>query len=197
MEEEWFCAPRRLLPPPATIIRNFQQKPLRAHKPAALNTGSSSAEKASAPTKRKKPEEPRETEATPSQATHNRYLWGEEVVVVPCRCEDLEENFPDADNELLLIEVFQGSWLEDPQVAYVHVRSNHGEKLLPIKYVRNYVRDKPEVFRKPLVGLKKLNHPFRSRVHAQKIFFPVAVSDFQKLLESSVKAPPTGPQASP
>lgn len=121
---------------------------------------------------------------------HTRYLWEGSVVVVPVRCEDLDESFQDANNELLLVELFQGSWLEDPSVAFVHITKEQGvAKLLPASDLRTYVRANQEVFKKPLIGLKKLNYPFCSRRCPQQVFLPVALSELAACLEHAAAAP--------
>ena len=184
---QWFDQPRRLLPAPETFVRSFQQKPTRAYRPAALPSNGS-AEAMPAPSKRKKASTAEEESML--RVPHTRYHWEGSVVVVPVRCEDLDESFHDADNELLLVELFQGSWLEDPSVAFVHVTTEQGAaKLLPASDLRAYVRANQEVFKKPLLGLKKLNYPFRCRRCPQQVFLPVALSELAAGLERAAAAP--------
>lgn len=202
----WFAAPRPLLPAPSSLVRSSNHKPARAHKPAALLTSGAKACAQAAGAKK-----PRAL-ATPSDEptflelrdralevpgvihlSRGRYLHEGAVVVVPQRLEDFQSDCCDAMQELLLIELSApgGSWLEDTQVRYVHVALRSGDRLLPVDVLRRYVRACPNVFRRPLPGLKKLDMPFRCPRYPEHLLLPVATSAFADALASAATPAPS------
>lgn len=200
----WFSPPRALLPAPASIVRHAKYKPARAYRPPALVT-----RRPSEPPVRKarcgagQPPSLESEETLPGlkdrallvrdviHLRHGRYLHEGHVVAVPQRLEDFQDDCSDELRELLLVELSapRGSWLEDPEVAFVHVSSAAGERLLPVEVLRRHVRASPNIFRRPLPSLKKLDCPFRSPLFPEHLLLPVATSDFEAELAAAREAP--------
>jgi hypothetical protein len=200
----WFSAPRALLPAPTSIVRHAKHKPTRAYRPPAL-----AARRPAEPPARKarssatQPPRPPEEEALPElrdrallvrgviHLRHGRYLHEGRVVAVPQRLEDFQSDCADELREILLVELSapRGAWLEDPEVALVHVSCPAGERLLPVEVLRRRVRASPNIFRRPLTSLKKLDCPFRSPLFPEHLLLPLATSDFEAELAEAREAP--------
>ena len=195
---DWFAPPRALLPAPAAIVRHSKHKPTRAFRPPALVT-----ERAGPPARKARFCAPASSEGLVElkdrallvrgviHLRHGRYLHEGAVVAVPQRLEDFQSDCSDDLQELLLIELSapRGSWLEDPDVALVHVSSAAGERLLPVEVLKRYVRASQNIFRKPTPGLKKLDCPFRSPLYPEHVLLPVATAEFEAALAASQTAP--------